>query len=78
MADSDGEESKQEPGPKKAHKKAKNGNREPLEKAPSKNTVVASKMANKRMQKEAIKKNKIKRNKGTIKTDGAKSTEEGA
>jgi len=74
--DSEGEESKQERpkgGAPRHKRKGKNGNRTPLEKkekVPSKNTVVASKMANKRQQKEAIKKNKIKRNKGTIKPEG--------
>ena len=33
----------------------------------SKDTVAASKLANKRTQKEAIKRNKVKRNKGTVK-----------
>ena len=70
MEDSDGdlEESKEErPKPQKNGKK--NGiKRELLE---SKNTVSASKLANKRSQKEAIKKIKAKRTKGTVKDDSA-------
>jgi len=60
------EETKAEPR-KNGHKNGKP--REPLEgeKAKSKNTVAASKLANKRSQKEAIRKNKEKRNKGTVK-----------
>ena len=44
--------------------------REPLEKGAanvSKDSVAASKLANKRTQKDAIKRNKVKRSKGTVK-----------
>lgn len=59
------EESKSEPT-KNGHTNGKK--REPLEgQAKSKGVVAASKIANKRNQKEAIKKNKMKRNKGTVK-----------
>lgn len=68
--DSDAEESKEEK--KSAPAKHKNGNRVDQERAhKSKNTVSKSKLANKRTQKEALKKNKMKRNKGTVKDDGS-------
>ena len=76
-SDSEPEEAKEERPAKKNGKNGKNGKktgqREPLERQPSKGTVVASKLANKRQQKEAIKKIKMKRNKGTV-----KETEEAA
>lgn len=62
--DSDAEESKEEK--KSAPAKNTNGKREKLE-YKSKNTLSKSKLANKRTQKEALKKNKMKRNKGTVK-----------
>ena len=65
--------------------KKKNGssNREPLEKQhENKGTVSSSKLANKRIQKEALKKNKAKREKGTLKDNGpprnGKKSDEGA
>ena len=73
-SDGDEEESKQQQNGKANSKGKKNGKhrREPLEKGEwkSKGAVAESKLANKRSQKDALKKNKIKRNKGTIK-DGA-------
>ena len=73
MDSDDAEESKEN-----AAAKAKNGKpngkgrREPLDgKAVNKGMVVASKLANKRSQKEAIKKNKMKRNKGTFKDESS-------
>ena len=76
MDSDDAEESKEN-----AAAKAKNGKpngkgrREPLDgKAVNKGMVVASKLANKRSQKEAIKKNKMKRNKGTFKDESSTQT----
>ena len=59
---------------KSARKHKKNGSRrEPLEddedKPASKGSLSASKLANKRSQKEALKKKKMKRNKGTVKDE---------
>ena len=65
-SDDQEEESKVTSGGKKnGHK------REPLEKKTyaSKDTLAASKLANKRTQKEALKRNKVKRNKGTLKDE---------
>ena len=73
--DDEPEESKEDRGSKgkKNGKKVVGGKREPLE---SKDTVAKSKLANKRSQKDAIKKNKIKRNKGTVKEPAAEKTSE--
>ena len=49
----------------------KGGKREPLEKKAyaSKDLVSKSKLANKRTQKDALKRNKVKGNKGTLKDE---------
>ena len=69
MQDDSEEEKKEERKSSKHAKNGKNGHnkREPLEGAVSKGTVSASKLANKRTQKEALKKIKNKRSKGTTK-----------
>ena len=70
MQEDSEEEKKEERKSSKHAKNGKNGHskREPLEKEfVSKGTVSASKLANKRTQKEALKKIKNKRNKGTTK-----------
>ena len=68
IMDSDEEESKTQ----RAKPKKNGGRREPLEgeaskKVPSKGSVSKSKLENKRTQKEALKKKKLKRGKGTVK-----------
>ena len=69
-SESETEESKEQAKSKPNGKNGiQHGKRDPLEKIPSKNLVAASKIANKRLHKDAIKKNKIKRNKGTVKAD---------
>ena len=83
MADESDEEVKIEEGEKAGKKKNGSGNREPLEKQhENKGTVSSSKLANKRIQKEALKKNKAKREKGTLKDNGpprnGKKSDEGA
>ena len=73
---SDAEESKEQAATKAKKPDGKpngKGRREPLDgKAVNKGMVVESKLANKRSQKEAIKKNKMKRNKGTVKDESAR------